>query len=276
MATFTVLGGSGFIGGHLVRHLERSGHRVATPPRGAMPGTDPGHVIYCVGVTADFRTRPFETVAAHVTHLAEVLARARATSFLYLSSTRVYRTGGGEDEPLTLRPADPDDLYNATKIAGEALCLAQPAATVRVARLSNVYGPGMGSDSFLAAVLCESLTGRLRLATSLDSEKDYVAVEDVVRALERIALRGRHRLYNVAAGVNVSHRGVVERLVGLTGCKISVAHAAPRIAFPVIDTRRIAAEFDTVEPWSPAGLLDRMPGLVADARAARLPQELAS
>lgn len=276
MAKFMVLGASGFIGSHLVRHLERSGHDVAAPARGAVPSADVDHVVYCVGVTADFRTRPFETVAAHVTHLAEALPRLRSKSFLYLSSTRVYRAGGGENVSLTVQPADPDDLYNATKIAGEALCLAQPATGVRVARLANVYGPGMGSGDFLSAVLREALTGRLRLRTALESEKDYVAIDDVVRAIERIALGGRHRLYNVASGHNVTHRALAERLGELTGCKISVERSAPRIAYPAIDTGRIAAEFDSSDPWSPAALVDRLPGLVAEARAARLPQELAS
>jgi len=33
---------------------------------------DPGHVIYCIGLTADFRQKPFETIEAHVSKLAEV------------------------------------------------------------------------------------------------------------------------------------------------------------------------------------------------------------
>ena len=271
MARFTILGAHGFIGGRLSAHLSARGHDVAAPPRGAIPAKDAGHVVYCVGVTADFRTRPFDTVAAHVCHLAEVLAHVRPESFLYLSSTRIYGACGLEDVPLTLDPANPDDLYNATKIAGEALCLAQPSETVRVARLANVYGTGMVSNDFLSAILREAMTGRLRLATALDSEKDYIAIEDVACAIERIALHGRHRIINVATGRNVTHRALIERLAELTGCRVTIEHDAPRIAYPVIDTRRIAAAFDRADPWAPADLLDRLPALVA-----RLPQELAS
>jgi nucleoside-diphosphate-sugar epimerase len=276
MATFTVIGAQGFIGGRLAAYLAARGHDVSTPPRGALPTKDPGHVVYCAGVTADFRSRPFDTVAAHVGHLAEVLAHVPPESFLYLSSTRVYGASGREGALLSIDPANPDNLYNATKVAGEALCLAQPAAGVRVARLSNVYGSGMASGDFLSAILAESLTGRLHLATAYDSEKDYVAVEDVVRAIERIALVGRHRLYNVASGRNITHRALAERLAQFTRCRVTVDHDAPRIAYPPIETRRLAAEFAADEPWSPANLLDRLPGLVADHRAARLPQEIAS
>ena len=276
MARFTIIGARGFIGGHLATYLAARGHDVVVPARGSLPPKDPGQVVYCAGMTADFRSRPFDTVAAHVSHLAELLAHMRPESLLYLSSTRVYNGNGREDAPLTIEPANPDQLYNATKIAGEALCLAQPAATVRVARLSNVYGPGMGGDNFLAAIVREALTGRLVLGTALDSRKDYIDVADVVRAIERISLRGRRRLYNVASGRNVTHRALAALLMQLTGCSVSVARDAPCVSYPVLDTERLVAEFDEADPWAPADVFDRLPHLVTDARAALVPQELAS
>lgn len=283
MAKFTVIGASGFVGRHLAERLRSSGHDVAAPQRGEACAREPGHVVYCVGVTADFRSRPYDTVTAHISYLADVLGRVRPLSFLYLSSTRVYGHSQTSEETtrLALSPSDPDDLYNATKIAGEALCLAQPNDAVRVARLSNVYGPAMDAgtrprDDFLAAVIREAMSGKIVLRTALDSEKDYIAVEDVVRAIERIALYGRHRLYNVASGRNITHRAIAERLATLTGCKIAVQPEAPKVAYPPIDTLRIASEFRDGDRWSPAGLLERLPELIAALRAPSLPQELAS
>jgi len=57
---------------------------------------------------------------------------------------------------------------------------------------------------------------------------------------------------------------------------VTVDHDAPRIIYPPIETRRLAAEFDADDPWSPADLLDRLPGLVGDCRSARQPEEIAS
>jgi len=56
----------------------------------SLDGRDLGHIIYCIGITADFRRRPHDTITAHVTKLQEVLTRTSFESLVYLSSTRVY------------------------------------------------------------------------------------------------------------------------------------------------------------------------------------------
>ena len=80
-ASFTVLGAAGFIGGHVRRRLEARGDAVRAIARGdALPDGDLGRVICCVGVTADFRTRPLDTIDAHVSYVADVVRRARFSS----------------------------------------------------------------------------------------------------------------------------------------------------------------------------------------------------
>src|SRR5437868_14664917 len=87
----TVLGASGFIGSHIVRELEQRGEKYYAPAKvETIWDKDLGNIIYCIGLTADFRTRPFDTVEAHVCKLNELLKRGRFDSLLYLSSTRVY------------------------------------------------------------------------------------------------------------------------------------------------------------------------------------------
>lgn len=77
---FTVLGGSGFIGWQLAATLRQQGEDVYVPPRdhGARFDRPLGDVVYAVGVTADFRSRPFATVEAHVCLLRRVLSRRRS------------------------------------------------------------------------------------------------------------------------------------------------------------------------------------------------------
>jgi len=281
-ARFTVLGAAGFVGRHLVAHLRGHGHAVETPGRAAIQDDGPGsralsgrslgHVVYCIGLTADFRDRPVATMEAHVGRLLSLFRRADFDSLLYLSSTRVYAGSptGCEDQALRTDPADPDALYNISKLAGEALCMSHSDTAIRVARLSNVYGPGMQADSFLAAIAQEALSGRVRLASALQSTKDYLAVAEAVDALRRIALSGEARLYNVASGRAVDHATLANRLQDLTGCKLSVLPDAPVRRFPSIDTGRLEALYRAAgDGWTPSPVENALPGLLDDIAGRR-------
>ena len=165
---FTIFGGGGFIGRNLSRHLEDRGHKVWIPRRAAEEtrGQDLGHVIYAIGLTGDFRLRPFDTVEAHVCKLAELLMAVRVDSWLYLSSTRVYSGSplqevAREDIALNVTPGL-DGVYNISKLMGEALCLSLPNKNIRVVRLSNVYGYGQSKHTFLASIIDELVhTGKV-------------------------------------------------------------------------------------------------------------------
>lgn len=243
MARFTILGSSGFIGSHLASSLRQAGHELLTPGRDdpAIFNHELGHVIYCIGLTADFRTRPYDTVRAHVCLLADILERSRFDSLLYLSSTRVYQGAGNgaEDAPLLA-----GDLYNLTKLAGESLCLASGRANARVARLSNVVGGDWHSDNFLFSIIRSALEdGKIELRSALDSAKDYVAIEDVVGILPSIALNGLGTVYNVASGRNVRNQELVEKIREMTGCMVTVVPGAPCLTFPAIEIGRLKQEF---------------------------------
>ena len=258
----TVLGSSGFIGGALVKRLAAQGVEIYAPARDGVDWTrDLGHVVYAIGLTADFRERPFETIEAHVIKLAETLRRGIFDSLIYISSTRVYRgtSDTKETAALSIRPEDPGDLYNASKLLGESLCFAASPKT-RIVRLANVYGFDPDSENFLASVLRDSARhGEVRLHSALDSNKDYIAIEDVVDALIGVSTSARARLYNVASGRNVTHREIADVLRGL-GVRVSIDPAAPVVADPIVRIERIAEEFRFVA----RPLLPAIPKLYAD------------
>ena len=96
---YTVLGATGFIGSHVAALARSLGHEVVCPGRDDnLDGQHLGHAIYSIGITADFRRRPHDTVTAHVTKLQEVLTRTSFDSLVYLSSTRVYARCASPDE----------------------------------------------------------------------------------------------------------------------------------------------------------------------------------
>jgi nucleoside-diphosphate-sugar epimerase len=251
MSRFTILGATGTIGQALTWHLLREGHDVQPVDRRTLPhfldtATPAGHVIDCIGLTGDFRTRTLETAEAHVGITAACLRRPGWKSFLFLSSTRVYgaATNTHEDARLTV---DPNDPYNMTKLAGEALCLSDARHGVRVARLSNVIAGQADSTTFLGQLLVEGQsTGQVTFRQAADSTKDYIALEDVVRLLPAIATRGRYRRYNLASGHNTSHASVAETLTDRFGWLTKFIPNAPSVRFPPISTLRLREEFGCV------------------------------
>lgn len=248
MARFTIFGASGFIGGTVARSLEASGHEVLCLGRADWPesAVSLGHGIFAIGLTANFRDNLTATARAHVSVLCDALDRYSYDSFLYLSSTRVYMgaESTSEDAPLVV-PIDPvDRVYNLSKLTGESLCLARGASTFRVARIANVVGPGDAAVNFLPSLLDDvRRNGHVLIRSGRDSAKDYIDVGDVSRLLEEIALRGNHRLYNVASGVNVSNRQIAALLEARLGARVEFARGAPTLTYPVVNTTRIREEF---------------------------------
>ena len=260
---FTVFGASGFIGSNLVARLTEAGYEVEAPSKGVIPSpkVNLGHVVYAIGLTGDFRTRPFDTVDAHVTYLRDLLATARFESFLYLSSTRIYGAAQdfvSESDSINLM-VKPDSLYDLSKMLGEALCLSCGRDGMRIARLANVYGDGQSENTFLGSILSQISRGKtVVIDESPDSGKDYVSIEDTVEMLLHIATQGREQIYNIASGAITTH----DMIAGLlnTHCDglVSFRTGAKKRRLPLISIERIKAECRV----NPRSLIDDLPGLL--------------
>jgi nucleoside-diphosphate-sugar epimerase len=245
MSAYTVVGATGFVGARLVQTLERDGHAVYAPPRGD-PGLferDLGRVFYCAGLTADYLKRPFDTVEAHVGLIARLLERGRFERLVYLSSTRLYDSlgaeGGAEDTALALNPAEPRHLYDLSKALGENLCLTQGGGRAAVARLSCVFDHVPGAPGFLSEWLQRAARERdIALASSTGYVRDYIHLDETVKALRAIVDSGIAAPVNVASGENLSNAdiaAVFERL----GWRIRFERETPRQAAPLCEVGRL-------------------------------------
>jgi nucleoside-diphosphate-sugar epimerase len=269
MSLITILGASGFIGSAIVKRLESTHLEYRTPGRDDdLAGQQLGDVIYCIGLTADFREKPFDTIDAHVCKMVEVLRGCDFDSLLYLSSTRVYnseRSIAREEDPIQVSPLNPDEFYNISKIMGESLAFAS-GKKVRVARVSNVFGEDFTSSNFLATIIKEALSAKqLTIQAAPLSEKDYVSVDDVACGLIDIASRGRHEIYNIAGGKNVSNECLMSKIGELTGVKVTFQLGAPASISPQISIERMENEF----AFKPARILDELEMLVDSYRRNR-------
>jgi nucleoside-diphosphate-sugar epimerase len=262
---YTVLGAQGFIGSHVVQRLQslEIPHQAVTYDVLQHLDQDLGHVLYCIGLTADFRERPFDTVEAHVNVLSQILHHGKFQSLTYLSSTRVYQGSSvtRETEPLMLNVLDPGDLFNASKLMGESLCLWGKRENVKIARVSNVVGPGRDHNVFLDQVLYEAFSkGEVVFQTAPASSKDFIHVGDVVTGLLHIAIEGRQSIYNLAAGVNASNQWIADFLSANFNIRSSYAPQARQWSFAPIDISRLKTEFG----FDPRPLPDYLHGYITD------------
>lgn len=269
----TVIGGSGFIGANLVARLRGWGWDCCVPGRHEMDSLHHhlGDVFFCAGLTADYATRPFDTVQAHVSLLGNVLQSGKFNSLVYLSSTRLYDSSAvveaTETTPLVLDSTNPRHIYDLSKALGESLCIVAGGGRARVARLSCVYKDASDPDGFLpmlmrrVSALAQSDSDSeqcLRMDTSASFARDYVAMEDVLDALVLIAIRGTHAIYNVASGQNVTNAELFRFIAERTGSQIEALRNDASGPSPRVSIKRMEEEFG----WHPVPVLKRVASLV--------------
>jgi nucleoside-diphosphate-sugar epimerase len=245
----TVLGGSGFIGSNLIAKLKLAGIPFYAPAKDEqLNGRSLGHIIYCIGLTADFRHKPFATVDAHVCVLNKILEKENFESLTYLSSTRVYVNSNEsevfENTPITVSINDADELYTLTKLTGERLCLSSGKNT-KIVRLSNVYGFGDMSENFITGIIKSiRADGFLRFFTTPASAKDYISIDPLCDLLIMIATKGTQSVYNLASGENISNEDIIEMLKQHYSFEYEFDKDAKEIIFPKINIDRIKNEFN--------------------------------
>ncbi len=259
---FTVLGSTGFVGSNMVSFLKEKNIDVYAPDIRIddIKNQDLGHIIYAIGIS-DFTKRPFETVEANVCTLKQILTQAKFDSLVFCSSTRIYQgvLSTNEEDTLNINPLQLNDLYNISKAMGESLCVASKMDNVRIARLSNVSGNNFNSELFLPDVIRNAITkNKITVFSSLESEKDYVYIDDVVKLLYRITISGKEKIYNVASGQNTKARNLVTKISQLTGCSIEENNKDKLWSFMPISTTRITSEFD----FKPVNVVDKIEHMI--------------
>lgn len=246
---FTVIGANGFIGSALCNYLNSLGAVTYAVDRNIdnFFSKSLGNVIYAAGITSDFRKRRFETMEAHVSNASYILKNYKFDSFLYLSSSRVYRYSAQthENASVSLRSCDIESLYDISKLAGEAICFSIENPKVRVVRLSNIISKSFNSGNFLDQIVGQSLcNSEVKLRSSLKSEKDYLTLDDAVENIVKISLYGKERCYNLAAGKNISNLEIVNLISTKTEAKFIVDPSVSPLIPNKIDVSRLKNEFN--------------------------------
>lgn len=239
-----VTGASGFVGRHLVAHLEACGDEVIGVDR-ATDGLDitdsaavrdvfaavRPDVVYHLAGWADVGaswSHPVEAFRVNAEGTLNVLGAAKdydVSRVVAVSSADVYGIVTPEELPLTedspLRPASP---YAASKVAADYLglqaWLGRRLPVMRV-RAFNHLGPGQ-TDRFVAPALASRVAraeregGSLLRVGDLSARRDFTDVRDVVRAYRLLMEHGEPgEVYNVCSGTDMAVQDLADRLVAM-------------------------------------------------------------
>lgn len=286
--TVAVLGGTGFLGSAVARHLADGGHDVLVvarqaperPVAGRMRTIDlavasPSRIADLldeerVGVVVNaaggmWGLTDSELVTANsglVKRLIAAVARARRRPRLVqIGSVHEYGlvpvgVDIGEDTPP--RPVQP---YGEEKLCcTEAVTAAAAAGDIDgiTLRVGNVVGAGAPQVSLLGGVADRLAAGRedgpVRLDLGpLDAQRDFVGLDDSVRAVgcAVTAAQVRAPVVNIGRGVATTAREMVNTLVEISGVPAEVAEA-PSDGEPDETWQRLRIDLAAeVLGWSP-------------------------
>lgn len=230
-----ILGGTGFIGPHLVRLAVSRGHRVTTFTRGRRQADLPAGVTQLIGdrngqlqalegkrwdaVIDDSATNP-DWVRQSV-----ALLKGNVGQYLFTSSTGVYypyllRGLKESDRPRTVMqdPDDPSESYGVRKAQCEEIVLREFGSGGIVSRPTYIVGPGDTTDRFPYWPVRLARGGEVLAPGRPDDPVQLIDVRDLVAFMLLLVEERRGGVYNVAGPRDTLTMGefldVAKRAVG--------------------------------------------------------------
>ena len=243
---YTIFGSTGFIGKELAQKLKKNGKKIFLPSKNKFKfNKNLGIVIYCVG-SDDWLNEVEKGFFSNLGHLQKIIFNNKFKLLIFLSTTRVYVNSKNtlETSKLLIDPNLANDYYNILKIASESLIF-NSRKKFKILRLSNVFGYNSNSPLLLPTLIRNALKKRkIKITISLNSTKDYIHIDDVLRVIMKINTNSKFDIYNLASGKNIKIRNIVNIIKKVTKCKVFLKNQKLIIKEPKINIRRLETEFN--------------------------------
>ncbi len=245
-----IIGGSGFIGSHVVDKLLEHGHEVTVFDIMKPHRSDVQHVYIditdlsktCVALTGaydaiyllaamadvnDVYKNPVESVQVNTLAVANVLEAVRRSGIgrlLLASTVWVYEMALGEkvDETVPLMLSGTKHVYTATKVAAELYCHAYQklyGQNFTILRYGIPYGPRARGATVIALFVRRALNREpLTILGDGSQYRNFIYVEDLaegnVAALKDIAVNQTYNLEGMRPVTVKEIAETVKRLIG--------------------------------------------------------------
>jgi len=211
-----VLGGTGFIGPHLVRYAASRGHKITIFTRGRRNADLPDDVVRLQGdrstnelgalhgktwdVVIDDSANNVDWIKA-----STALLKGSAGRYMFTSSTGVYypylKRGVDESTPVHYEMADPNDdseKFGVMKANCEKILLDAFGDKGTVIRPTYIVGPGDTSDRFPYWPQRLEKGGEVLAPGKADDPMQIVDVRDLAEFMIRVLENNHNGVFNVA------------------------------------------------------------------------------
>lgn len=149
-------------------------------------------------------------------HLSMIFKSAK---LVFISSIAVYGVQNGTINEVS--GFNNPTAYGLSKIAGEFV--ASSHKNYSIIRLSNLYGIGMISLSFIPKIINDAVNKRVITLKNTKRVHDYLSVEDAANLCIKVGLCGSNEIYLGATGKSVSNLDIAKNIQKLIfGCKLEI------------------------------------------------------
>lgn len=241
-----ITGANGFIGRRLCKRLITSGHEVVHPSRTEIDISKPFSLstVFDVGI---------HLAAYNITHVGaqdqelytainvegtrNLLQAATFKRFIYLSTSKVYKTEG---KPLTEEsPLQPQCTYEQSKLKAEELCRSLlPQEALVILRSVNVLGEGQAIKAVVPVFFQKARAHQALDIMNAALRMPFVYVEDLIDAFEAVISHPKaYGVFNIAYPDAVLIEQLARKIIDLTHSKsiLNIArNEADKLFSPVI------------------------------------------
>ena len=235
MDKILVTGASGFIGGKIIKRLDRSkvitdsnnSERIDLQNREQVMKLDSAEIVIHLGGKTPQKelkwSEYFDNNIIGTLNILEYCIQKKVKKMIYVSS---YVYGNPKYCPVDENHSiNPHNAYTESKYLGERLCefyCNRSDLNLIILRPFNIFGESM-RDGFLISNLINSVkTGEKSTIINKNSKRDFLHVDDFVDLIVKlIDYNFKFEVFNVGAGKSYSFEDIIKKIERITSQKIN-------------------------------------------------------